>query len=113
MLGDVLRFVRVQKGIKQETMARFLRITSQAYSAYERNVRMPDIVTIGKIANYFDVSVDYLLETNYSKLQDEAESQNVLLDKFSYRQAVANKLIFLQDCDFNAVEHIINSLIKK
>jgi transcriptional regulator with XRE-family HTH domain len=93
-------------------MADFLKITQQAYGAYERNVRLPDIVTIGKIADYFDVSVDFLLETNYSKSQKNGTS-NIFKDKFSYRWSIANKLTLLQDDDFKSVARIINLMIKK
>jgi transcriptional regulator with XRE-family HTH domain len=112
LLGDVLRFVRVQKKIKLSAVAKFLQITNQAYGAYERNVRMPDIATIGRISDFLGVSVDYLLETNYSKLCSAFEINNVPADNFIYRQSVANRLMILQDSDFEMVKRMINIIIK-
>ncbi len=42
-------------------MADFLGITRQAYSKYENGQSEPDIETINKLADFFDVTTDYLL----------------------------------------------------
>lgn len=56
-----LRKLRVEKGLKQEELADFLKIAKSTYSRYENDVRQPDNETLVKLANFFDVSVDYLL----------------------------------------------------
>jgi transcriptional regulator with XRE-family HTH domain len=45
----------------QEELARKLEITRASLSHYENNRREPDHETTQKLANFFDVSVDYLL----------------------------------------------------
>jgi len=42
-------------------MAEFLGITEQAYQKYEYAMREPNHKTTIELADYFDVSVDYLL----------------------------------------------------
>lgn len=61
MLGDTLKALRDKKGVTQETIAEMLKIKRQTYSAYERNVSLPDILALVQIADYFDVSLEYLV----------------------------------------------------
>lgn len=56
-----LKKLRLEKGVSQQTVADYLEITRQAYSNYENGNRSADYETILKIAEYFEVSVDYLL----------------------------------------------------
>lgn len=56
-----LRSVREQRNLSQKQVADYLGITSQAYGYYERGERNPGSDNLRKLANYFDVSVDYLL----------------------------------------------------
>lgn len=53
--------LRKQQNLTQQDMARILGISRQAYSNYELGNREADYATLKKIANYFDVTVDYLL----------------------------------------------------
>lgn len=62
MLSEILKKLRAAKGVTQDDMAEMLNIKRQTYSAYERGVSVPDISSIIKIADYFNVTVDYLLE---------------------------------------------------
>ena len=56
-----LRGLRSAKGVSQQIVANYLGITRQAYSNYENGNRDPDNETLLKLAEYFDVSTDYLL----------------------------------------------------
>ena len=56
-----LKALRKGKGATQQQMADYLGITRQAYSNYEAGKRSPDNGTLFKLAEYFDVSVDFLL----------------------------------------------------
>lgn len=56
-----LRMIREQRNLSQKSVADYLGITSQAYGYYERGERSPGAENLRKLANYFDVTVDYLL----------------------------------------------------
>lgn len=56
-----LQELRVEKGISQAEIAAALGITQQAYSRYERGVSELGYTNLTKFANFFDVSIDYLL----------------------------------------------------
>ncbi len=59
-----LKELRLTKGISQKEIAEYLGITAAAYSLYERGNREPKIAILRKIAEYYNVSVDDLLEMN-------------------------------------------------
>lgn len=56
-----LKKLREKKGISQSVIAKRIGITQQAYANYENGHREPDNSTLIKIAEYYHVSVDYLL----------------------------------------------------
>lgn len=56
-----LRKLRVLRGMTQGDMARVLNITRSCIANYESGKRQPDPEMIRKIADYFDVSADFLL----------------------------------------------------
>lgn len=61
MIGNRLKQLREQKGLKQEVLAKKLGITQQMVSLYEKNINEPDIETIKKLSEIFNCSIDYLL----------------------------------------------------
>lgn len=61
MLAKRLSNLRNEFKKTQQQMADFLGITRPAYTAYERGTRQPDYETLKKLADFFDVSTDYLL----------------------------------------------------
>ena len=56
-----LKELRKAKGLSQKAMAEFLDMVVQAYQKYEYGTREPNHETTIKIADFFGVSVDYLL----------------------------------------------------
>ncbi len=61
-----LKELRKTKGISQLKLAMDLNTSQNTISRYETGEREPGIVELIKIADYFNVSVDYLLErTDY------------------------------------------------
>ena len=56
-----IKSLRLDRNLNQQTVANYLGITQQAYANYERGVRQPDPETLTKLADFFDVSIDYLL----------------------------------------------------
>lgn len=77
MIGNVLKQLREEKNVTQDQLANFLCVKRQTYSAYERNVSVPDANTIKKLSGYFSVSADDLLEVEKTNLQGQplAEAQ--------------------------------------
>ena len=57
-----LKYLRKQKGISQLKLAMDLSLNQNSISRYETGEREADYALRIKFADYFDVSVDYLLE---------------------------------------------------
>ncbi|MEG2957729.1 MAG: helix-turn-helix transcriptional regulator [Christensenellaceae bacterium] len=57
-----LKELRREKGIKQKELAELLDVSVATICRYERGEREPDNKTLVKLANYFHVPIDYLLE---------------------------------------------------
>jgi len=74
--GMRLRQLRQEKKLRQRDLAKKLGITESAYGYYEQGRREPSYETLQQLADFFDVSVDWLLgrtddptttkETNYN-----------------------------------------------
>lgn len=71
--GDILRELLEEQELSQKQLAEDLNISASAVGNYVRNNREPDYETLKKIAAYFRVSTDFLL--NY-----EAEQEHHYLD---------------------------------
>ena len=56
-----LRELRKDKGLRQVDLAQILGISPQSLGYYENQVNKPDPDMLIKIANYFNVTIDYLL----------------------------------------------------
>ncbi|MED2010910.1 helix-turn-helix transcriptional regulator [Brevibacillus borstelensis] len=61
MLGERLKSLRTRIKLRQEDIAAKIGIARTTYAMYEQNKREPDNETLQKIADFFDVNVDFLL----------------------------------------------------
>ena len=57
-----LKFLRQKRKISQLKLAVDLGMNQNTISRYENEVRQADYATLIKFADYFNVSIDYLLE---------------------------------------------------
>ncbi|MBD5475845.1 MAG: helix-turn-helix transcriptional regulator [Lachnospiraceae bacterium] len=65
-LGKLLAKLRKEKGVLQKEVATYLNVTVATVSNYEKCVHLPDLNTLSMLADFFDVSTDYLLQrTDY------------------------------------------------
>lgn len=60
-LGTRIKDLREELGLTQIAFAKILNISNSTLSQYENGDRVPSDATKIKIADYFDVSLDYLL----------------------------------------------------
>lgn len=67
-----LKFLREKKNMTQQRLAIELDMNQNTISRYESGKRQADYATLIKIADYFNVSIDYLLErtNNPQKYKD-------------------------------------------
>lgn len=78
--GERLRLLRKEKGVTQKNLGKVMGITDQAISHYEKGKRFPDTKMIRKLADYFNVSTDYLLGNSYEKITVEGLKEELAAD---------------------------------
>lgn len=72
MIGKQLRLLRKERKMIQKQLAAFLNMAKSTISQYENDINEPDLKTLVKLADYFDVSTDFLLgRTLVRKLEPE------------------------------------------
>lgn len=60
--GERLKKLRLEKGITQEKLGNIIGVSDRVIGYYEADNRFPkDDTLLNKIADYFEVSLDYLL----------------------------------------------------
>ena len=62
MKHENIRSLRIDRGITQKTIAEYLNIKQNTYSQYEIGVLNYPLDAVGKLADLYGVSVDYLME---------------------------------------------------
>lgn len=70
--GDRIAQLRKRENLTQEGLAKKIGITRASLSHYEKNRREPDYDTLNKLANFFNVSTDYILGREEQK--DDVET---------------------------------------
>lgn len=63
--GENVKKLRTQKNITQTQLAKILSVGRSTIAGYETKGKQPDYDKLKKLAEFFDVSIDYLL--GYSK----------------------------------------------
>lgn len=61
MLGNRIKALREELGLKQEELAKKMSVSPSSIGMYETNKREPNNELILKLAEFFNVSTDYLL----------------------------------------------------
>ena len=64
IFGKRLKDLRIQEGLSQEKLGKELGFSNQTISCWETGSREPDLETLLRIAHYFEVSLEELLEEN-------------------------------------------------
>ena len=80
--GDNIKKLREENDVKQRELAKFLEITTATLSRYESNKSIPgDLMMLVKIANYFNVSVDYLIGATDTIQKELNKSEKQVIER--------------------------------
>ena len=72
--GDRLRSLREGYGLSQKELADRMKINRSTYARYETSSTQPDYDILNALADFYNVSVDYILgRTNNNQLQSKDE----------------------------------------
>ena len=67
--GYRLKELRIENNKLQKEVAKYLNISRQYYSEYERGKRKMPIEVIIKLSKYYNVTTDYILGLNKKKVK--------------------------------------------
>lgn len=70
MFSNRIRFLRQSKQINQVQLSEKLNVTKQTISNWENGNILPSVEMLIKIANFFEVSTDYLLDRDVQKSEN-------------------------------------------
>lgn len=62
--GDRFKEQRQKKGLTQQEVADIFHINRSSISRYEKNQQVPEVQLLQKICDFFEVSIDYLVNGN-------------------------------------------------
>lgn len=83
-----LRELRKNKKISQQTMSRKLGVGLCTYGTYETSRYLPPVDTLSELADYYNVSTDYLLGKT-----DDRYSENEGTDKLDFSDECMDRLV--------------------
>ena len=89
ILGKRIKRLREKNKIQQKELAKTIGVSSVVLSRYESGERKPDYDTLKMIADYFDVSTDYLLG-HEANSDDEEKRRKAWIDKIKTEFADAD-----------------------
>lgn len=92
MIMKKLRLLREANNLTQKQMANILSVTQKSISTYENGLTEPDISTMIKIADFFDVSLDYLLDRRTTKTETTKITIDISADELSALKRVITRL---------------------
>ena len=82
MVIDRLKSLRASKKISQKGFAQALKVSQQTVASWENGRTEPSNAALTAIADYFNVSADYLLGRNTSTAPSLSDEQKKLLSGF-------------------------------
>lgn len=68
--GEKIRYLRIKSNLTSKELSRILNISESSISLYENDKRKPSIKLIVKMADFFNVSTDFLLGVSTNTLSE-------------------------------------------
>lgn len=113
--GDRLALLRTSRNLSQQALAKELAFSDGAIGMWELNKRMPNLTTLIKIADYFDVSTDYLLGVEKNDILNDFTPFDIQIIKEFHKanDQCQTAILTLLNIPNNATNHHISAKIQK
>ena len=120
-----LKELRKERGLKQKDLATVLQVAPQSIGYYENLINKPDPEMLIKIADYFNVSIDYLLgrEDDFGNISvmtnsDLTAEEKTMLELFNQlpdvrRRTIIDTMRFMVDSNRSSATQNKISNVKK
>ena len=99
---EQLKKLRQSRNLSQQKLAEEFHTSQQSIWKYENGITEPDISTLTRLANYFNVSIDYLVTE-----RQLSPSESLLIQQFRSLPAKSQALVIelVSTLHFNTSEH--------
>lgn len=102
--SERLKELRAEKGIRSEDAAEVFGVSRATLSAYEMGKSVPDLNVLNKMADFYEVSTDYICGRTSVKKSLQADTSSVKLS-----QSDVDKISELSDSETVGLSLLINS----
>lgn len=89
-IGNKIKDLREQNNLTQKQLGEKIGVSAVSITRYEKGERTPGINRLKKIADIFDVDVNYFI--NYDNFQNLKSNKNELLKNLNIDESIFNKL---------------------
>ncbi len=79
-VGEIMAELRTEKEMGQKELAALLNVSVGTISNYEKGVHYPDLDSLRKVADIFDVTIDYLLGRTGYRCPPESLKEYITAD---------------------------------
>ncbi len=112
--SERLRDLRKERGLNQTELANALNVTLGTVSVWERGIRKPEVDTLEKISDYFDVSLGYLFGSTDDRQPPAGIEAGVWLPENDHDTMLRYMILFsrMSDNSKETVKSVIDALHK-
>lgn len=94
-IGLKLKEARMKEGLTQEYVAEIIQVSRQTISNWENEKSYPDIVSVIKLSDLYNVSLDQLLKGDEKMIGHLEESTNIVSSNKKLILAIAANIFLL------------------
>lgn len=105
-----LKALRKKARYSQQALAEVLGVTQQSINQYENHAIEPDISILCDMANFFHVSIDFLVGREYS---DEDKTHIITSHISQQEHSLLEKYRALGPSEQKCVDTVVNTLLEK
>ena len=105
-----LKALRKQARISQQVLADFLGVSQQSINQYENQAVEPDIYLLSAMADYFHVSIDFLVGR---EITDDDQSHIISTHLSQREHLLLEKYRALKPPEQRCVDTVVNTLLDK
>ena len=116
-ISKKIKDLRLEKGLKQKDVASAINIATNTLSQFENNKGRPSLEVLSLLADFFEVSVDYLIgrEDDFGNVvvQNAGDIKNLSLNEEELLEAYKHLNFFEQDSILVQVKALAHKNIEK
>ncbi|MGL4731393.1 MAG: helix-turn-helix domain-containing protein [Clostridium sp.] len=111
-VGSKLKKARIDSKLTQEKVAEEIQVSRQTISNWENEKSYPDIMSVIKLSDLYNISLDELLKGDFNMIKHLEESTNIVSSNKKLLMAIGvNVLLMILFILFNSIISKNNYLI--